>query len=200
MFTGLISDIGQVEEIDGGRIRLGCGYDPSGIAIGASIACDGCCLTATEVTPGANGGALFSVDASNETLSRTTLGGWHAGQAVNLERALTLKDELGGHIVTGHVDAIATIVERNSDGDSARFLFECPEDLAHLIASKGSVALDGTSLTVNEVEGRKFGVNIIPHTLEMTTWGGKQPGDRVNLEVDLLARYVARISEAIAAR
>ncbi|MGI9385426.1 MAG: riboflavin synthase [Methyloligellaceae bacterium] len=200
MFTGLISDIGRVEKIDGGRIRLACGYQPSSIPIGASISCDGCCLTATEVAPAANGGALFSVDASNETLSRTTLGRWQPGQAVNLERALTLKDELGGHIVTGHVDAIATIIERSADGDSIRFRFECPEDLAHLIAPKGSVALDGTSLTVNEVEGCTFGVNIIPHTLDVTTWGEKEAGDSINLEVDLLARYVARISEAIAAR
>lgn len=197
MFTGLISDVGQVEEVDGGRIRLRCGYGASSIPIGASIACDGCCLTATEVSSVESGGALFSVDVSNETLSRTTLGGWQLGQAVNLERSLTLKDELGGHIVTGHVDAIAAIVSREADGDSVRFRFECPEDLAHLVAAKGSVALDGTSLTVNDVEGRTFGVNIIPHTLEVTTWGRKEAGGRVNLEVDLLARYVARISEAL---
>ena len=196
MFTGLITDIGTVDAIDGGRIRIAASYDAAGIDIGASIACDGCCLTVTECVAGADGsGSIFSVDVSNESLSLTTLGSWRAGRRVNLERALTVKDELGGHIVTGHVDAIAEIANRSPDGESVRFTIAAPDQLKRFIARKGSIALDGISLTVNEVDDALFGVNLIPHTLAMTTWGEKTAGDTINLEVDLLARYVARITD-----
>ena len=196
MFTGLISDIGRLVSSDGGCLRIASSYDAADIAIGASIACDGCCLTATEVVPGTNGqGAIFTVEASNETLAHTTLGSWEEGRRINLERALTLQDELGGHLVTGHVDAVAEIASREVDGESVRFGIEAPAELARFIASKGSVALDGISLTVNEVAGSRFGINMIPHTLVATSWGEKNKGDKVNLEVDLLARYVARIED-----
>lgn len=196
MFTGLISDIGRVDAIDGGTFRIACSYDPATIALGASIACDGCCLTVTACHEGPGGsGAVFTVDVSNETLSLTTLGSWTPDRRINLERALTLKDELGGHIVTGHVDTVAEIVGRVADGDSIRFTIEVPGDLKRFIARKGSVALDGISLTVNDVEDARFGVNLIPHTLAETSWGGRSVGDRINLEVDLLARYVARIGD-----
>jgi riboflavin synthase len=198
MFTGLISDVGTVRNKDGGRFSITTSYPAASIAIGASIACDGCCLTAVDVA-GHGKGAVFSVDVSNETLSKTTLGGWTNGRRVNLERSLRAGDEIGGHLVSGHVDAVARIVERRQDGASLRFLFEAPADLARLIAPKGSIALDGTSLTVNEVEGAVFGVNIIPHTAAVTTWGGRQIGDSVNLEVDVLARYVARLLQHPAA-
>jgi riboflavin synthase len=197
MFTGIITDIGTVVSRDGGQMVIATGYESGGIDLGASIASDGCCLTVTKLEPEKGGGCRFSVDVSNETLARTTLDTWRTGRRVNLERALTLQSELGGHMVSGHVDAVATIADRRQDGESARFLVDCPDDLAHLVAAKGSVALDGVSLTVNEVEGARFGVNLVPHTLEQTTWGGKQAGDTVNLEVDLLARYVARISEVL---
>lgn len=192
MFTGIVTDVGRVASRDGGRMEIACGYDAATIGIGASIACDGCCLTVTALEPEGSG-CRFSADVSNETLAHTTLGDWRTGRAVNLERALTLRDELGGHIVTGHVDAVAVIAGREPDGDSVRFRVDCPRELAHLVAAKGSVALDGVSLTVNDVEGPRFGVNIVPHTLAHTAWGEKREGDRVNLEVDLLARYVARM-------
>ena len=196
MFTGLISDVGEVVFHDGGHFTLESAYDPKTIAVGASIACDGVCLTATRVEPSAMGaGSRFTVDVSNETLSKTTLETWRPGRAVNLERPLKSGDELGGHIVTGHVDGRARIVDVTPDGQSRRFLFDAPEHLAMFIAPKGSVALDGTSLTVNEVAGTRFGVNLIPHTLTQTTWGRKKPGDEVNLEVDVFARYVARLME-----
>ncbi len=196
MFTGLITDVGEVIAREGGVFTIECGYDPASIALGASIACDGVCLTATNVAPSALGsGSRFTVDVSNETLSKTTLDTWQPGRAVNLERPLTSGDELGGHIVTGHVDGRARIVDVTADGECRRFLFEAPEHLAMYIAPKGSVALDGTSLTVNEVAETRFGVNLIPHTLTATTWGRKKPGDEVNLEVDLFARYVARLME-----
>ena len=196
MFTGLISDVGEVVDRDGGVFTLACGYDPKTILLGASIACDGVCLTATAVSPAAlGGGCRLTVDVSNETLTKTTLEGWQPGRAVNLERPLKSGDELGGHIVTGHVDGRARIVDTRNDGECRRFLLEAPEHLAMYIAPKGSVALDGTSLTVNEVAGSRFGVNLIPHTLTQTTWGRKKPGDEVNLEVDLFARYVARLME-----
>ena len=194
MFTGIITDIGVVASREGGRFALRTGYSAAGIAIGASIACDGCCLTVTSVTAEGSG-ARFTVDVSNETCSKTTLGAWKAGRRINLERSLKAGDELGGHVVSGHVDGVARIVEINQDGESRRFTFEAPEHLALYIAPKGSVALDGTSLTVNEVMGHRFGVNLIPHTLTVTTWGSKKPGDQVNLEVDLFARYVARLME-----
>ena len=195
MFTGLVSDVGEVVGRDGGRFTIRSRYPAAGITVGASIACDGCCLTATSIAPTSGGGADFTVDVSNETLSKTTLGAWQAGTRSNLERSLRAGDELGGHVVPGHVDGTATIVDVRADGDSRRFLLEAPEHLALYIAPKGSVALDGTSLTVNEVAGNRFGVNLIPHTLTVTTWGAKTPGARVNLEVDQFARYVARLLE-----
>lgn len=194
MFTGIITDIGEVVACDGGSFTIRSVYPATSIAIGASIACDGVCLTATVVQADARG-SRFSVDASNETRSKSTLGAWAPGRRINLERALKAGDELGGHIVSGHVDGMARIVEVRPDGDSRRFTFEAPEHLAIYIAPKGSVALDGTSLTVNEVSGTRFGVNIIPHTLTATTWSAKKPGDLVNLEVDQFARYMARLLE-----
>jgi riboflavin synthase len=194
MFTGIISDVGEVIEKTGGVFTIRSHYDPAGIALGASISHDGCCLTVTAVTP-ETGGCRYTLDVSNETLAKTTLGDWTLGRAVNLERALKAGDELGGHIVSGHVDGVARIVAVRADGESQRFEFEVPPELARFIAPKGSVALDGTSLTVNEVSGNRFGVNLIPHTLTMTTWGRKTAGDRINLEIDLFARYVARLME-----
>ncbi len=194
MFTGIVTSIGSVRRQDGGRFEIATDYAAASITVGASIACDGVCLTVTGVEPDA-GGAVFSVDVSNETRSRTTLGAWHPGRRINLERALAAKDELGGHIVTGHVDGLARVIDVRGDDASQRFTFEVPDHLAPFIAPKGSVALDGTSLTVNEVIGSRFGVNLIPHTLTVTTWGSKKPGDPINLEVDLIARYVARLLE-----
>lgn len=194
MFTGLISDIGEVVAREAGRISIRSSYHPASIPIGASIACDGVCLTATGVRTDA-AGSIFSVDVSNETMSKTTLGGWRPGTRINLERSLKAGDELGGHIVSGHVDGVARIVDVRSDGDSQRIMFEVDDALAGYLAPKGSVALDGTSLTVNEVEGRRFGVNLIPHTLTVTTWGARRTGHSVNIEVDVLARYVARMLE-----
>lgn len=194
MFTGIITDIGVVEHRKDGRFTLRSAYDAASIAIGASIACDGVCLTATTVKAEGSG-SIFTVDVSNETLSKTTLDAWKAGRRVNLERALRAGDELGGHIVSGHVDGLARIIDINTDGESRRFTFEAPEHLAMYIAPKGSVALDGTSLTVNEVSGTRFGINIIPHTLTMSTWGVKKPGEPINLEIDQFARYMARLLE-----
>lgn len=194
MFTGIITDVGEVIAIDGGQFTIRSSYEAASIPLGASIGCDGCCLTATSVR--ADGaGCRFTVDVSNETKSKTTLGAWRQGTLVNLERALKAGDELGGHIVSGHIDAVAKIIDITPDGDSRRFTFEAPEHLTLYIAPKGSVALDGISLTVNEVAGSRFGVNIIPHTLTATTWQSKKPNDKVNLEVDLFARYVARLLE-----
>ncbi len=194
MFTGIITDIGDLAERLGGRLTIRCGYKADSIAIGASIACDGACLTATAVVP-AGDGCHFQVDVSNETQSKTTLGDWRPGRRINLERSLRAGDELGGHIVTGHIDGVARILDIRPDGESRRFTLESPDDLARYIASKGSVALDGISLTVNDVDQDRFGINLIPHTLTHTTWGAKKPGDRVNLEIDVLARYVARAME-----
>jgi len=191
MFTGIISDVGRVRAVTPGGdtgFAIATHYDTREIALGASISCAGACLTVTET-----GDGWFAVQASAETLARTTLGAWRDGTPVNLERALKLGDELGGHIVSGHVDAVAEIVDRRPEGDSLRFVFEVPAPFEKAIAPKGSVALDGVSLTVNEVAGRRFGVNIIPHTQAQTTFGAARPGDRVNLEIDLLARYVARL-------
>ena len=157
------------------------------------MACDGCCLTIVGARPDP-GGAVFDVEISNETSARTTLGNWHVGRRINLERPLGLGDELGGHLVTGHIDGFATITGRAQDGDSVRFTLESPAKLAKFIAAKGAVALDGVSLTVNEVNGKSFGVNIIPYTLAHTTWRDRKAGDLVNLEVDMLARYVERIA------
>ncbi|MDP5308077.1 riboflavin synthase [Paracoccus spongiarum] len=196
MFTGIITDIGTVRAVEmrgDMRARIGCGYDMAGVEIGASIACDGVCLTVV-----AKGGDWFDVDISAETLARTSIGaaGWAVGRRINLERALRVGDELGGHIVSGHVDGVARITAARHEGDSLRLTFEAPAALARFIAPKGSVALNGTSLTVNEVSGNSFGVNLIPHTRQVTTWGAAQAGDAVNLEIDTLARYVARLAEA----
>ena len=193
MFTGIITDVGRIASLDQRgdlHARIATGYDTAGIDIGASIACDGVCLTVT-----AKGADWFEVDISAETLSKSTLGGWAPGDAVDLERALKVGDELGGHIVSGHVDGVAEIVATRDEGESTRFTFRAPGKLARFIAPKGSVALDGTSLTVNEVDGAEFGVNIIPHTKAVTTWGALKAGDRVNLEVDTMARYVARLQD-----
>lgn len=196
MFTGIISDVGEVVSVaprDAGvRLRIACGYDCATIDLGASIACSGICLTVV-ATDTSDGRCLFDVDASSETLSCTTLGQWAKGDRINLERALRAGDELGGHIVSGHVDGVAAITDRTDEQDMARFTFEAPDNLARFIAAKGSVALDGTSLTVNGVAGRTFSVMLIPHSLEATNWGEKQPGDAVNLEVDPFARYLERL-------
>jgi len=191
MFTGIVTDLGRVRSLTPGgatRIVLETGYDTATVAHGASIACNGCCLSVVDKGPG-----WFAVDASAETLARTTLGAWRSGTPVNLERPLKLGDELGGHMVLGHVDGVGEVVERHPDGDSLRYTFRAPAGLARFIAPKGSVALDGVSLTVNEVEGTSFGVNIIPVTQRATTFGRLAAGDRVNLEIDLLARYLARL-------
>lgn len=198
MFTGLITDVGELVAIEHGRFSIRTRMPPVSVPVGASMCCDGVCLTATTIMPdSANGGqgSIFEVDVSNETLSKTTLGTWHIGHRVNLEPALSVSDRLGGHVVSGHVDGIATIVSVTRDGESRRFVFEVPEHLSRFIAPKGSVALDGTSLTVNEVSAARFGVNLIPHSLTMTTWGAKTAGEAVNIEVDVFARYVARLME-----
>ena len=195
MFTGIVTDLGRLRAIEprgDSRFVFDCGYDPASIAVGASICCSGVCLTVVDKS-GEAGEGWFAVDVSAETLAKTTLGAWQVGTAVNFERALRMGDELGGHLVSGHVDGVAKILERGSEGDSWRFVFEAPGDLAGFIAPKGSVALDGVSLTVNEVDGARFGINIIPHTFAVTTFGERDPGDSVNLEIDMLARYVQRL-------
>ncbi|HBM62315.1 MAG TPA: riboflavin synthase [Citreicella sp.] len=193
MFTGIVTDMGEIRDLtQAGDLtaRIGTRYDTGGIDIGASIACDGVCLTVVTLGPD-----WFDVQISAETLSKTNLGVWTAGQRINLERALKVGDELGGHIVSGHVDGLAEVVSVTDEGDSTRVQLRAPEALAKFIAPKGSVALNGTSLTVNEVQGAVFGINFIPHTKEVTTWGRVAVGDRVNLEVDTMARYVARLAE-----
>ena len=193
MFTGIITDLGRVGAIARSgdmRARIETGYDTAGIDIGASIASDGVCLTVVDLGPG-----WYDVDISAETLSKTNLGDWTVGHRINLERALKVGDELGGHIVSGHVDGVAEVVSVKNEGDSTRVSLRAPKDLARFIAPKGSVALNGTSLTVNEVEGQTFGVNLISHTKAVTNWGTVRVGDRVNLEIDTLARYVARLNE-----
>jgi len=192
MFTGLVQAKGTVTAAANGRFAIACPWDPASIALGASICCDGCCRTATEVEP-APAGAQFKLDVSNETLSKTALGTWREGRQINLERSLRAGDELGGHIVTGHVDGVARVLSVSPSGFSKIFELKAPDALAKYIAPKGSVALDGVSLTVNEVSGSVFTINLIPTTLEVTTWGSRKPGDSVNMEVDLIARYVARL-------
>ena len=190
MFTGIITDLGRVRAVERGketRFEIATSYDTASIAAGASIACSGPCLTVID-----KGEGWFAVEASAETLSRTTLGAWREGVAVNLERSLKLGDELGGHIVFGHVDGTVTLARQTASGDSVVFDFDAPANLLAYLAPKGSVALDGVSLTVNAVEADAFSVNIIPHTLGNTTFGAAKTGDRVNLEIDMLARYVAR--------
>ena len=196
MFTGIITDVGEVLELENRgdlRARIGTDYDISGIEIGASIASDGVCLTV--VAKGCEPRGWYDVDISAETVSKTALGAWAVGKRVNLERALKVGDELGGHIVSGHVDGVAIIVDMTDEGDSTRVTLEAPDDLGRFIAPKGSVALNGTSLTVNEVDGARFGINFIPHTKSVTTWGDAKTGDPVNLEVDTMARYVARLQD-----
>ncbi|MCZ6482676.1 MAG: riboflavin synthase [Alphaproteobacteria bacterium] len=190
MFTGIITDLGRVRAVERGnetRFEIATSYDTASIAPGASIACSGPCLTVID-----KGEGWFAVEASAETLSRTTLGAWREGVAVNLERSLKLGDEVGGHIVFGHVDGTVTLARQTASGDSVVFDFDAPASLLAYLAPKGSVALDGVSLTVNAVETDAFSVNIIPHTLRNTTFGAAKTGDRLNLEIDMLARYVAR--------
>lgn len=194
MFTGLVTDVGRIRSIVGSgdcRIEIQTSYPIAEIAMGASIACSGVCLTAVEF-----GDDWFAVEASEETWSKTTVGDWQADRRLNLERSLRIGDELGGHLVFGHVDGVAEVADRQLDGDSIRFTIEPPAALAPFIASKGSIALDGVSLTVNDVDGNRFGVNVIPHTAEVTTFGSLVVGSRLNLEVDMLARYVARQLES----
>jgi riboflavin synthase len=194
MCSGLITDVGRVRTVAGNdqlRIVIESSICQQDTKVGTSIACSGACLTVVEFAED-----WFSCDVSGETLSCTTLGDWKSGIAVNLERSLKVGDELGGHLVLGHIDGVARIVERQADGGSTRFSFDVPHELTRFIVPKGAVALNGVSLTVNEVAGDRFGVNIIPHTAKQTTFGAAQPGDYVNLEIDMLARYVARLSQA----
>lgn len=195
MFTGIVTDLGEVRKVARGqgqdaRFEVATQYDLSTVEIGASIAHNGVCLTVIE-----KGADTYIIQASDETLSKTTLGDWREGQRVNLERACKVGDELGGHIVSGHVDGAARVVSIRPENESLRFTFEAPAELAKFVAPKGSVALDGVSLTVNEVDGRLFGINVIPHTQSVTTFGLLREGDRVNMEIDMLARYVARLLE-----
>jgi riboflavin synthase len=199
MFTGITSDIGSIETVEARgdlRVRIACGYDLSGLALGASIACSGVCLTVVD-----KGDTWFAVDVSAETQSRTAPGMWAEGRALNLERALKVGDELGGHIVTGHIDGIGEVAAADPSGDSLRIGIVAGAELAPFIAAKGSIALDGVSLTVNEIEplpdgGIAFGINIIPHTATQTTFGAIKPGDRINIEIDILARYLGRMLDA----
>jgi riboflavin synthase len=198
MFTGIITDLGEVRSIARAgdtRFEIATRFEQASMPIGASICCSGVCLTVVETGSAGDGRGWFAVTVSGETLSCTTLGDWRVGTVVNLERSLRVGDELGGHIVSGHVDGVGTIVSNIAEGDSRRFVFAAPPALARFIARKGSIAVDGISLTVNETDGPHFGVNIIPHTLDWTNLGRARPGDRVNLEIDMLARYVARLLE-----
>lgn len=194
MFTGIVTDIGEVVDVerrnDVRRLTIGTRYDTTTIDLGASIACDGVCLTVVETQP-----ASFSVEAAPETLALTTVADWAAGKKINLERALKIGDELGGHVVQGHVDGQARVTAREELGETTRFTFDAPEELAPFIAMKGSVTLNGTSLTVNSVDGVAFSCLLIPHTLTHTTWGGVRAGDHVNIEVDMMARYAARLAQ-----
>jgi riboflavin synthase len=194
MFTGIVTDVGRVRAVSptdrDRRYEIETAWDVSGIDLGASVSHAGCCLTVVE-----KGQGWFAVEVSNETLSKTTLGDWAEGDRVNLERAARLGDEMGGHVVSGHVDGVGTVVAVTPEGGSHRVTFEAPAPLHRYIAAKGSITVDGVSLTVNEVEGKRFGVNLIPHTWDHTTLGGLNPGDRVNLEIDMLARYLARWQE-----
>ena len=197
MFTGIVTNIGEVISVeprgDLRRLRIACGYDAETIALGASIANAGVCLTVVAVAREGQR-TIFDVDAAAETLAKTTVGSWTQGTRVNLERALKIGDELGGHIVTGHVDGVARILSRDDFDGMARYWIETPPELSRFVAQKGSVALDGVSLTVNEVEGDRFSILLIPHTLSETTFGALRAGDALNLEVDLMARYAARLS------
>lgn len=193
MFTGIITDLGSVKSIEktgDTRFVFETSYDMSSVDIGGSIACNGACMTVIE-----KGNNWFAITASGESLSKTTMGSWEVGSKINFERACKVGDELGGHIVSGHVDGVAEIISITEEGDSHRFKFRAPQELKKFIAPKGSVTLNGISLTVNEVEDDVFGINIIPHTMEVTNLGVSKVGDRVNLEIDMLARYVARLLE-----
>ena len=200
MFTGIITDIGRVRAAqptgggagEGRRFEIETAFDTATVAIGASIACSGACMTV--VDKGQDGDQnWFAVEVSAESLSKTTLASWGEGTAMNLERAMCLGDELGGHIVSGHVDGVGELIGREADGDSQRYTFSVPDNLAKYLAPKGSITIDGVSLTVNEVAGSQFGINLIPHTQNATTLGALEPGAKVNLEIDMLARYVARL-------
>jgi riboflavin synthase len=194
MFTGIVTDVGRVRAVSqtdrDRRYEIETAWDVSGIDLGASVSHAGCCLTVVE-----KGRGWFAVEVSNETLSKTTLGAWAEGDRVNLERAARLGDEMGGHVVSGHVDGVGAVVSVEPEGGSHRVTFEAPPPLHRYVAAKGSITVDGVSLTVNEVEGRRFGVNLIPHTWDHTTLGGLKAGDLVNLEIDMLARYLARWQE-----
>ncbi len=208
MFTGIVTDIGVIESVkDHGtslrRIRIHASYDAATIAMGASIACSGPCLTVVGFGPRAGGGCWFDIDAAAETLARTTVGSWQVGTKLNLERALKIGDELGGHLVSGHVDGVADVIARDditdkagsSWGATAKFTIRVPKELAKFVVEKGSVALDGTSLTINSVDHDRLTVLLIPHTLEVTTWGAVKAGSKLNIEVDQMARYAARLAE-----
>lgn len=204
MFTGIITDIGTILSADQRgdlRLAIACGYDMDGVALGASIACSGVCLTVVDKGTGADGKGWFAVDASAETVRRTAVGMWESGRRLNLERALKLGDELGGHIVTGHVDGVATVIGVCEEGESRRVGFTVSPDIAPFVAQKGSITIDGVSLTVNEVTDHKgethFSVNLIPHTWSVTTLDELVPGRAVNIEIDVLARYLARMKERI---
>lgn len=200
MFTGIVTDVGTVHSLtprdEGVLLRIETDYDPETIAIGASIACAGVCLTVVALPKGGANTRWFEVEAWEEALRLTTIADWRPGQRINLERALKVGDELGGHIVSGHVDGVARILERKDEGEAVRFVLEAPKELSKFIAPKGSVALDGTSLTVNRVEGNRFDVLLIHHSLAVTTWGERAVGDRVNIEIDTMARYAARLADA----
>jgi riboflavin synthase len=204
MFTGIVTDIGEIVSMEdhgsAKRIAIACGYPLDSIPIGASISNAGICLTVTTLGARGNADTVFTIDASSETIEVTTMGSWRVGDKVNLERALRIGDELGGHIVSGHVDGVAEIVSRTDQDGTSHFVFRAPKDLSKFIAQKGSVALDGTSLTVNHVEGDDFTVMMIPHTLAVTTWGHAKVGDRVNIEIDTMARYAARLADVAAGR
>jgi riboflavin synthase len=200
MFTGIVSEIGTVigvtERNDVRRIAIACSFSPDSIAIGSSIACAGICMTVIAREDAGAGKAAIEFEAGPETLTTTSIREWDIGTRVNLERSLKIGDELGGHMVSGHIDGLATVVGREDFGETTRFVFETPVPLAKFVAAKGSVALDGTSLTVNSVDGARFECMLIPHTLKVTTWNERKIGDKANLEVDQIARYVARLTEA----
>lgn len=200
MFTGIVTDVGTVADVrplnEGVRLRIETSYDPATIDIGASIACSGVCLTVVALPDAGSNARWFEVEAWGEALRLTTARHWQKGTRINLERALKIGDELGGHIVSGHADGTAVIVARSGEGAAVRFTLDAPKELARFVAPKGSVALDGTSLTVNRVEGTRFDVLLIQHSLGVTTWGERSVGDEVNLEIDTMARYAARLAEA----
>jgi riboflavin synthase len=199
MFTGIVTDIGTIEKAtpldQGVRFRVRSGYDPKTIDIGASIAHAGTCLTVVTLPPEGDNGSWYEVEAWEEALRLTTAGAWKEGSRINLERALKIGDELGGHLVSGHVDGMAEIVAIKEEGDAVRYTIKAPDGLEKFVASKGSIAMDGCSLTVNAVDGVLFDVLLIRHTLEVTTWGERKVGDKVNFEVDTMARYAARLAE-----